>query len=66
MKKKSGLEEIEVGLSRARASIRRAVITRNYASYKEECYLPRGAIYRNAYSFHQLRKLHHDISGLFE
>ncbi|RWR94165.1 putative glycosyltransferase isoform X1 [Cinnamomum micranthum f. kanehirae] len=53
LKKKSGLEEIELGLARARASIRRAVTTRNYTSYKEENYVPRGAIYRNAYAFHQ-------------
>lgn len=66
LKKKSGLEEIELGLARARAWIRRAVATHNYTSYKEENYVPRGAIYRNAYAFHQLRKLHTDINGFFE
>ncbi|XXG69022.1 hypothetical protein AAC387_Pa06g1987 [Persea americana] len=53
IKKTSSLEKIEVGLARARASIRRAVVTRNYTSYKKESYIPRGPIYRNAYAFHQ-------------
>ncbi|KAJ8634948.1 hypothetical protein MRB53_009215 [Persea americana] len=53
IKKTSSLEKIEVGLARARASIQRAVVTRNYTSYKKESYIPRGPIYRNAYAFHQ-------------
>ncbi|XXG52114.1 hypothetical protein AAC387_Pa03g0509 [Persea americana] len=53
MKKTSSSEKLEVGLARARASIQRAIVTRNYTSYKEESFVPRGSIYRNAYAFHQ-------------
>ncbi|RWR85627.1 putative glycosyltransferase isoform X1 [Cinnamomum micranthum f. kanehirae] len=53
IKKRTSLERIEVGLARARASIQRAIVNQNYTSYKEESYVPRGPIYRNAYAFHQ-------------
>ncbi|KAJ8631151.1 hypothetical protein MRB53_024474 [Persea americana] len=56
IKKRTSLERIEVGLARARAAIRRAIVTENYTSYKEKSYVPRGPIYRNAYAFHQLRE----------
>ncbi|KAF8400601.1 hypothetical protein HHK36_013900 [Tetracentron sinense] len=49
------LKRIEEGLARARAAIRKAVRSRNYTSYKEETFIPRGSIYRNPYAFHQLR-----------
>ncbi|EEF30427.1 catalytic, putative [Ricinus communis] len=53
-KKKTGnLERIEDGLARARAAIHKAVESRNYSSYKEETYIPRGVVYRNPYAFHQ-------------
>ncbi|GAV83587.1 HlyIII domain-containing protein/Exostosin domain-containing protein [Cephalotus follicularis] len=53
--KKSGLESerIEEDLGRARAAIRLAVRFQNYTSEKEERFIPRGSIYRNAYAFHQ-------------
>lgn len=54
----SSSEKLEVGLARARASIQRAIVTRNCTSYKEESFLPRRSIYRNAYAFHQLRQTH--------
>ncbi|WCJ29996.1 Exostosin family protein [Euphorbia peplus] len=52
---KTSLERIEDGLSRARAAISEAIKSRNYSSYKQqdESYVPRGAIYRNSYAFHQ-------------
>ncbi|XP_020537835.1 probable glycosyltransferase At5g20260 isoform X2 [Jatropha curcas] len=53
VKKKGSLEKIENGLARARAAIRQAVEKRNYSSFKEESYIPRGVVYRNSYAFHQ-------------
>ncbi|XP_010026197.2 probable glycosyltransferase At5g20260 [Eucalyptus grandis] len=52
-KKISSLRRVERDLARARAAIRDAVRARNYTSDKEETFIPRGAIYRNAYAFHQ-------------
>ncbi|KAL6330984.1 hypothetical protein AAG906_009412 [Vitis piasezkii] len=44
---------IEGGLARARAAIREAVRSSNYTSQKKENFIPRGAVYRNPYAFHQ-------------
>ncbi|XP_072954234.1 probable glycosyltransferase At5g20260 [Typha angustifolia] len=44
---------IEEGLGKARRSIRRAILSHNYTSNKEEKFIPRGVVYRNAYAFHQ-------------
>ncbi|XP_021277218.1 probable glycosyltransferase At5g20260 [Herrania umbratica] len=52
-KKKSSLERVEDGLTKAREAIREAIRSQNYTSYKEETYIPRGIIYRNPYAFHQ-------------
>ncbi|KAL5783443.1 hypothetical protein ACOSP7_008472 [Xanthoceras sorbifolium] len=54
-KKNSSLQRIEDDLSRARAAIHEAVRLRNYTSNKEETYVRRGPVYRNAYAFHQSR-----------
>ncbi|KAF8013903.1 hypothetical protein BT93_I1689 [Corymbia citriodora subsp. variegata] len=53
IKKRSSLERIEVDLAQARAAIRKAIRSRNYASDKEEAFIPRGNVYRNHYAFHQ-------------
>ncbi|XP_011017849.1 PREDICTED: probable glycosyltransferase At5g20260 [Populus euphratica] len=50
---KRGREKIEDGLARARAAILDAARMRNYTSYKEGTYIPKGVIYRNPYAFHQ-------------
>ncbi|KAK8935714.1 putative glycosyltransferase [Platanthera zijinensis] len=47
------LGTLEDGLARSRAAIRGAVIRHNYTSNKIEDFVPRGAVYRNAYAFHQ-------------
>ncbi|KAH7574378.1 hypothetical protein JRO89_XS03G0288400 [Xanthoceras sorbifolium] len=55
-KKSSSLEKIESDLASARAAIREAILWKNYTSdnnNKEESFVPRGSIYRNAYAFHQ-------------
>lgn len=52
--KSSTTERIEQDLGRARAAIRKAILTQNYTSDKEEIYVPTGPVYRNAYAFHQL------------
>ncbi|XP_031496593.1 probable glycosyltransferase At5g20260 [Nymphaea colorata] len=49
----SRLEKLEEGLARSRATIRRAVLARNYISQKRQCLMPKGAIYHNSYAFHQ-------------
>ncbi|XP_050219273.1 probable glycosyltransferase At5g11130 [Mercurialis annua] len=50
---KSPLVKLEEGLARARAAILKASRTRNYSSYKQENFIPRGSIYVNPYAFHQ-------------
>ncbi|GMN26028.1 hypothetical protein TIFTF001_001156 [Ficus carica] len=50
---KSSVQRIEESLARARAAIRKAIITKNYTSDSEEIYIPRGSVYRNPYAFHQ-------------
>ncbi|XP_022731259.1 probable glycosyltransferase At5g20260 [Durio zibethinus] len=52
-KKKSSSERVEADLASARAAIQKAIRTRNYTSDKEETFIPRGCMYRNAYAFHQ-------------
>ncbi|KAG2718849.1 hypothetical protein I3760_03G239900 [Carya illinoinensis] len=56
IKKKSSTERIEEDLARARAAIRKAILTRNFTSHDKGSvigFIPRGCIYRNAYAFHQ-------------
>ncbi|KAM7262513.1 hypothetical protein ACFE04_000196 [Oxalis oulophora] len=53
-KKRVSVERLEDGLAKSRAAIQEAIRTRNYTSYKNETYIPTGAIYRNAIAFHQL------------
>ncbi|KAL3566987.1 hypothetical protein D5086_032402 [Populus alba] len=50
---KRGREKIEDGLARARAAILDAARLKNYTSYKEGTYVPKGVVYRNPYAFHQ-------------
>ncbi|PON37897.1 hypothetical protein TorRG33x02_346410 [Trema orientale] len=40
---KSTAERIEEELARARAAIRKAIITKNYTSDRKEIYIPRGS-----------------------
>jgi xylogalacturonan beta-1,3-xylosyltransferase len=51
---KTGFERIEEGLAIARAAIYKAIRSQNSSSYKKGSYVPRGAMYRNQYAFHQL------------
>ncbi|GMI84322.1 xylogalacturonan deficient 1 [Hibiscus trionum] len=53
IKKKSNPEMIEEDLAKARAAILKAVRLQNSTSDKEEIFVPRGSIYRNAYAFYQ-------------
>ncbi|KAF6153865.1 hypothetical protein GIB67_001098 [Kingdonia uniflora] len=54
VKRCSKLEMIEVGLTSARASIRKATRNLNVTERHEDPdYVPQGAIYRNAYVFHR-------------
>ncbi|GKU87300.1 hypothetical protein SLEP1_g1723 [Rubroshorea leprosula] len=52
-KNKSRMEVMEEGLARARAAIKQASQRRSYTSSKEESLVPRGAVYKNPYAFHQ-------------
>ncbi|KAG9448483.1 hypothetical protein H6P81_008448 [Aristolochia fimbriata] len=49
-------DKIELGLAKARGAIRRAALYRNYTVDQDKAqisFVPRGAIYRNPYAFHQ-------------
>ncbi|KAJ6331896.1 hypothetical protein OIU76_010300 [Salix suchowensis] len=52
-KNKTGFERIEEGLAAARVAIHRAIRSQNSSSYEKGSYVPRGAMYRNQYAFHQ-------------
>ncbi|CAD5182633.1 unnamed protein product [Musa acuminata subsp. malaccensis] len=47
------LGTVEEGLAKARAAIKRAAISRNRTFSEAQDWIPRGAVYRNAYAFHQ-------------
>ncbi|XP_056861601.1 probable glycosyltransferase At5g20260 [Raphanus sativus] len=51
-KEKKG-SRIEEGLVKSRAAIREAIRLKKHTSEREETFIPRGAVYRNAYAFHQ-------------
>lgn len=55
MKKKNRLERVDADLAQARAAIRKAILTRNVTSEdsRDQDFIPRGSVYRNAYAFHQ-------------
>lgn len=50
----SRLLRIEEDLAEARAAIRGAIRRRNFTSEKEDIFVPKGCVYRNAYAFHRL------------
>ncbi|XP_009120823.1 probable glycosyltransferase At5g20260 [Brassica rapa] len=52
-KKEKTRNGIEEGLAKSRAAIHEAVRSKKYASENEETFVPHGAVYRNAYAFHQ-------------
>ncbi|KAK7330052.1 hypothetical protein VNO77_24237 [Canavalia gladiata] len=52
-RKLTNLEKIEEGLAQARASIKEAILSRNYTSAKREVFVPKGSIYWNPHAFHQ-------------
>ncbi|KAJ7956750.1 Exostosin family protein [Quillaja saponaria] len=58
IEKSSPIKRIEEDLAESRAAIRRAIRTRKFSksSKKEESFIPRGCVYRNAYAFHQSHK----------
>ena len=47
------MERIEYDLAKARAAIREAFVSKRFKSEKNESFVPRGSIYKNAYAFHQ-------------
>ncbi|KAJ8493692.1 hypothetical protein OPV22_015413 [Ensete ventricosum] len=47
------LGTVEEGLAKARAAIKTAALSRNRTSSEAQEWIPRGAVYRNAYAFHQ-------------
>ncbi|PON59478.1 Exostosin-like [Trema orientale] len=51
--KRTSSERIEYDLAKARAAIREAIVSRSFKAEKNESFVPRGSIYRNAYAFHQ-------------
>lgn len=57
MQVKNQFEKIEEGLARARAAIREAGRSKRYTSHRKDGFVPRGSVYTNPYSFHQLRSI---------
>ncbi|MBA0645753.1 hypothetical protein Goklo_013810 [Gossypium klotzschianum] len=53
IKKKSNPERIEQDLAKARAAVLKAVQQQNFTLEKQDTFVPRGSIYRNAYAFYQ-------------
>ncbi|CAH2072298.1 unnamed protein product [Thlaspi arvense] len=58
LEKRKRLEEdlakrLEEGLAKSRAAIREAARSKKYASENKQTFVPRGAVYRNAYAFHR-------------
>ncbi|GKV02579.1 hypothetical protein SLEP1_g15001 [Rubroshorea leprosula] len=53
IKKRCRLERIEADLAQARAAIHEAIQKRSFKSDKDEIFIPRGSMYRNAYAFQQ-------------
>ncbi|KAK5811694.1 hypothetical protein PVK06_027053 [Gossypium arboreum] len=53
IKKKSNPERIEQDLAKARAAILKAFQQQNFTLEKQDTFVPRGSIYRNAYAFYQ-------------
>jgi xylogalacturonan beta-1,3-xylosyltransferase len=47
----TSLDRVEESLAEARASIRKAIMSRNYSGNQ---FVTKGSIYRNPYAFHQL------------
>lgn len=52
-KKEKKRSRIAEDLAKSRAVIREAVRSKKYVSENEETFVPRGAVYRNVYAFHQ-------------
>ncbi|XP_011015263.1 PREDICTED: LOW QUALITY PROTEIN: probable glycosyltransferase At3g42180 [Populus euphratica] len=52
-KKRSSLERVEEGLSKARAAIQEAIRSKNYTSHKKETFIPKGSVYWNSHTFLQ-------------
>ncbi|KAE9601783.1 hypothetical protein Lalb_Chr13g0301471 [Lupinus albus] len=50
----TSLEKIEAGLAHSRALIQEAVRTRNYTTNIKNSFVPKGSIYWNPHTFHQL------------
>jgi hypothetical protein len=49
----TSLDRVEESLAEARASIRKAIMSRNYSTSGNR-FVTKGSIYRNPYAFHQL------------